>query len=114
MKYKFIKRLLCLMFLSIGVFSSLVAQRQLSEESRISLLSCEPGKDVYARFGHTGIRIYDPVNFMDLTFHYGIFSFDTPFFIAKFVQGATDYVIGVSPTQFFMYVFIKRKPLGHD
>ena len=102
MKYINFKRLLCFLLLSIGAFSSIMAQRQLSEQSQISLLSCEPGKDVYAKFGHTGIRIYDPMNHMDVTFHYGIFSYDTPFFIPKFVQGATDYEIGLAPTEFFM------------
>ncbi|HRU72084.1 MAG TPA: hypothetical protein P5206_01180 [Paludibacteraceae bacterium] len=30
---------------------------QLSDQSTISLLTCEPGPAVYAKFGHTAIRI---------------------------------------------------------
>ena len=114
MKKQYTLKLLCLLVLSIGAFSSLIAQRQLSEMSEISLLSCEPGPDVYARFGHTGIRVNDPLTNFDVTFHYGIFSFDTPFFIAKFVKGATDYEIGYAPTEYFMQEYINRNSSVHE
>ena len=113
MKKIFIKLLLCLVLVT-GVFTSAQANIQLSDRSYIALLSCEPGKDVYAKFGHTGIRIVDTLQMMDITYHYGIFSFDTPFFIAKFVKGATDYEIGLTTTEFFMQEYIRRNSTVHQ
>lgn len=87
------KLLYFLIFLisSVNVFNQNI---QLSDSSRVSLLTNTPwDKEVYALFGHTAIRIKDPVNFLDVVFNYGIFDFDSPNFMYRFVKGETDYMV---------------------
>ena len=79
------------------------AQLQFSDSLRISLLTCSAGPDAYERFGHAGVRIKDlrqPQ--IDVVFHYGVFSFDAPHFIYRFVKGETDYMLGAEPTDYFI------------
>ena len=79
------------------------AQAQtLSENARISLITCTPGEELYARYGHTAIRVYDEANEMDITLNYGIFDFNTDHFYWKFVKGETWYELGAAPTWWFM------------
>ena len=75
---------------------------ELSNEARISLLSCSPGKELYARYGHTAIRVYDPQQDLDVVFNYGIFNFDTDHFYWKFVRGETWYELGAVMMKWFM------------
>ena len=74
----------------------------LSEDARLSLVTCTPGAELYARYGHTALRLRDPVNDIDITFNYGIFDFNTDHFYWKFVRGETWYELGASPTYWFM------------
>jgi hypothetical protein len=74
----------------------------LSDEARISLLTCTPGEELYARYGHTAIRVCDSVNELDIVFNYGIFNFNTDHFYWKFVKGETWYELGATPYWWFM------------
>lgn len=76
--------------------------RSLSEEAQISLLTCTPGEELYARYGHTAIRVLDPQNRLDLVFNYGIFDFNTDHFYWKFVKGETWYELGAITMPWFM------------
>ena len=83
--------------------AGLVVQAQtLSPESQISLLTCAPGKELYARYGHTAIRVLDEQNDIDIVFNYGIFDFNTDHFYWKFVRGETWYELGIAPYWWFM------------
>ncbi len=91
-----------ILFLSLICALSLSAQT-LSDSARISLLTCTPGNYVYSQYGHTAIRVVDPAHNMDITFNYGIFSFDTEDFYLKFVRGETDYQLGYEDTPSFLW-----------
>lgn len=80
----------------------------ISDSAKFYLVTCEPGYAVYARFGHSGLRVYDPENNIDDVFHWGLFSFDTPNFIGRFISGNTDYEMGVFGTRYFMREYIER------
>lgn len=69
---------------------------------QISLLTCSPGKEVWAQYGHTAIRYYDEESGEDLAINYGIFSLDQTYFIPRFVLGMTDYRMGVQPMDMFL------------
>ena len=89
--------------LSSILFVCLGAQAvALSDEARISLLTCTPGEELYARYGHTAIRVCDSVNELDIVFNYGIFNFNTDHFYWKFVKGETWYELGATPYWWFM------------
>ena len=62
----------------------------LSEAASAALVTVTPGEAVYSRFGHTGIRIHDPVQGLDVLYNFGTFRFDE-WFLFKFAYGALDY-----------------------
>ena len=59
-------------------------------------MTCAPGTEIYALFGHTALRYEDTARGEDWVFNYGMFSFNTPRFIYRFVKGETDYELGVT------------------
>ena len=88
---------------------NLFADIELSDSAKVSILTCEPSSDaVYTYFGHTAIHIQDAQNNIDWTFNYGVFSFDQPFFIPKFIKGTTDYELGISYTDSFLNTYKQR------
>ena len=86
-------RYFLLVILSILIFQSKVYAQSLSPAASISILTCNPGTDVYSMYGHTAIRVSDPALELDAVFNYGIFSFESPNFIYRFAKGQTDYLM---------------------
>ena len=72
-----------------------------SDSVRVSLLTCAPGSEIYSLFGHTALRYENPTKGEDWVFNYGMFSFNTPNFVMRFVKGETDYQLGVIPFRYF-------------
>ena len=103
------KQILLAALLALTYFLPARAQLEFSDSLRISLLTCSPGPDAYERFGHTGLRIQDQRNpQLDVTFHYGVFSFTTPHFKYRFVKGETDYQLGAQYTRDFIEGYRQR------
>ena len=81
--------------------SSLFAQSRspefppISNDAQISLITGEPGKELYTAWGHSAIRVYDPINGIDLVYNYGTFDFDAPGFYQKFLRGKLNYSLSV-------------------
>nr|WP_239060701.1 DUF4105 domain-containing protein [Bacteroides sp. 519] len=63
---------------------------------KFSLLTCDPGNEIYTLFGHTAILYQNFTQKTDVVFNYGLFSFETPNFIWRFVKGETDYALGIT------------------
>lgn len=78
------------------------------ENTQISLLTCSPGDLIYELFGHTAIRIQDDSHKLDFVVNYGLFDFDQPHFVYRFVRGKTDYTVGVSYTRSFIQSYAER------
>lgn len=76
-----------------------------TDSIEISLLTCAPGTEMYSLYGHTVIRYTDYKKDIDLAINYGVFSFDKPFFILRFIFGLTDYEMGVMPFDYFYYEY---------
>jgi len=72
------------------------------------LITCSPGPEIYAHFGHTAIRVYDPINDIDWAFNYGMFDFNTENFYFKFISGQTDYQLGIQQFSHFLSEYIAR------
>ena len=72
-----------------------------SDSVRVSLLTCAPDSEIYSLFGHTALRYENPAKGEDWVFNYGMFSFNTPNFVMRFVKGETDYQLGVVPFRYF-------------
>ena len=75
-----------------AVDSTLV--RDHSDSIRVSLVTCSPGTEVYEVYGHTALRIEIPSQGVDAVVNYGLFSFEAPNFVWRFIKGETDYVVG--------------------
>ncbi|HUS00587.1 MAG TPA: DUF4105 domain-containing protein, partial [Chitinophagaceae bacterium] len=60
---------------------------------RISLLTCSPGEELYATFGHSALRVTDSASNEDIVYNYGTFNFDEPGFYTKFVRGKLMYYL---------------------
>lgn len=80
-----------------------------SDSVRVSLLTCAPGTEIYSLFGHTALRYENPAKGEDWVFNYGLFSFDTPNFVLRFVKGETDYQLGVIPYRYFEGEYAMRE-----
>ncbi|MBR5851344.1 MAG: DUF4105 domain-containing protein [Bacteroidaceae bacterium] len=63
-------------------------------EATFSVLTCSPGDEAYALYGHTALRYRDTAKDIDVVFNYGCFDFSTPNFGWRFVLGETDYLVG--------------------
>ena len=81
-----------------------------NDSTRLSLLTCAPGEEIYSLFGHTAIRYENPSQGIDIVFNYGLFSFNTPNFIFRFSLGETDYQLGATDYERFAaeYAFFGR------
>ena len=89
----------------LGIFSLCfllpVKALQPQDSIQFSLLTCAPGSEIYALFGHTALRYQNFSDQTDLVFNYGMFSFNTPHFVFRFVKGETDYQLGITPYPYF-------------
>lgn len=74
----------------------------------VSLLTVSKGENIYEKFGHTGIRISVPSKNFDAVYHYGLFSFEEPHFIYRFIKGETNYMIGAMSYYDFMLMYAIR------
>ena len=94
--------MLLLSFLTVDA----IAQKD-SSWLKVSLLTCDIGDEAYAAFGHCAIRVIDKKRNKDITFDYGIFDFDTPNFVWRFMRGSLDYKVADRRTNRFMREYIR-------
>lgn len=102
-------RYFLLIVFSILIFQTKSNAQTLSPDATISILSCNPGTDVYSMYGHTAIRVSDPAMGLDAVFNYGVFSFETPNFMYRFAKGQTDYLMVGEKFRSFMKSYIEEK-----
>lgn len=89
--------------------SSLHAESAVAEDSlQVSLLTCGPGKNVYELYGHTALRVRHLQRGTDWVFNYGMFDFDAPNFVWRFIKGHTDYTLGVCPYDVFVAMYARE------
>jgi hypothetical protein len=77
----------------------------------VSLLTVDPGTELYSSFGHSAIRLREiGPDGRDLVFNFGTFDFDTPNFYGKFATGKLNYMLSVVPYDRFIieYDYYKR------
>lgn len=106
---RYILTTLAILFLA---FPSVATQKR--DSIVVSLLTAWPGPEVYQLCGHSAIRIRGAE--VDSVWNYGVFNFDEPNFVYRFVKGETDYMLVGYPTMWFMpeYLSEGRKVLEQD
>lgn len=87
-----IKKLLFALLILIS-FNGFSQNNSLSNQAKVSILTCGLGPESYAMYGHTGIRIQDSLNNLDVVYNYGAFDFSTPNFIGRFIKGDLQYFV---------------------
>jgi hypothetical protein len=87
----------------------------LSDQARISIITLGPDqREFYEAFGHSAIRVFDPVHGIDYAFNYGVFSFDQPNFYLNFTRGHLLYQLGVYPYPDFKEAYISYNRFVHE
>lgn len=99
------------------VLSQVVAWASPAADSlRVSLLTCSPGKEIFELYGHTALRVTNLTKESDLTqnnrtndlvFNFGVFSFNQPYFIARFIKGDTDYTMDAVSFDVFLKSYFR-------
>jgi len=100
---KHIITLLLLLFLCFKTGFS--QQNQLSSQAEISILTVGAGSSLNDAFGHSGFRINDAYNDIDIVYSYGEYDFEAPNFYLKFVQGKLEYLISKTDFDRFYSVY---------
>jgi len=96
-------------FLLLLCSSIIRAQDTLSVQSsesspfRFSVLTCTPGTDAYAHFGHTAILLEDTIAKRNAVFNYGCFDDSQKNFILNFMAGNTNYLLEAESLDFFLW-----------
>ncbi len=82
----------------------------ISERTKVSLLTADPGTELYSVFGHSAVRINDSVNGIDWVYNYGTFDFNTSHFYVKFARGKLQYMLTRERFRHFLpeYVYFNR------
>ena len=71
------------------------SQEQQEDSVRVSLVTFYPGSEPHNIWGHSEIRVQQgPI---DLYFNYGVFDFQAPAFMWRFMLGETDYICAPVP-----------------
>ncbi len=93
--------------ISLSVFSGQV--RRLSGSAQISLITCDPGDELYSIFGHSAIRVFDDSLHINEVYNYGTFDFNTPNFYLKFANGKLDYMLSAYNFKYFLPAYYRDK-----
>jgi len=78
----------------------------------VSLITCSPHEEIYSLYGHSALRWHDlhkegQSAGQDYVFNWGLFNFNKPFFVLRFVFGLTDYELGVIEYKYFIPYYKK-------
>ena len=77
---------------------------ELSDRAVISLITVYPGNQIHAFWGHTALRVRDPMLGIDHMYNYGAFRFDK-YFVPKFVYGELNYILCISEMRRELYKY---------
>ena len=56
-------------------------------------MTCGVSDLIHAIYGHTAVRVNDPVKHFDVVFNFGVFSFREPNFVYRFAKGNANYML---------------------
>ncbi|MDE7413839.1 MAG: DUF4105 domain-containing protein [Muribaculaceae bacterium] len=84
----------------------------------VSLITCWPGSEIYELCGHEALRVRGTVNGepVDSVWNYGVFDYNAPGFVYRFVKGETDYMLAGYPFAWFLpeYQNQRRRVVEQD
>lgn len=74
----------------------------------VSLVTYYPGSMEYELYGHAGIKV-SFANGHGIFYNYGIFDFNSPNFVYRFIKGETDYMVKGYSTEYMLRGYDRRK-----
>ena len=83
---------------------------------RIFFVNAYPGSEIYQLEGHSALVVDFGRGGDALAFNYGVFDFNSPNFVYRFVKGETDYMLAAYPFRYFMdeYRHEGRRLVAHE
>lgn len=79
--------------------------QQIHSDLEFSLLTCASGEEIYAAFGHSAIRVKELNKHKDIVFDFGVFDFNEPNFVLKFIRGNLKYRLSISDYEDFIAMY---------
>ena len=110
-KFLIFKTTFLLLFFPFWVFSNSLNISENIESTEISVLTCDPGNEIYSLFGHSALRIKNPINGQDLVVNWGLFEFsESQFqFGYNFAKGRLKYYMGIQLMSNFITEYRRSK-----
>lgn len=96
------------LFFLLTIFQSIFSFSQipnLSNNAIFSVLTVDVANESHTLYGHTALRVQDPIAGFDVVYNYGMFDFRTPNFLLKFTKGDLQYYAAVYPYADFEYSY---------
>ena len=93
-----------LLYLCIVFFLTSLAAHGAPKQA--SLITAWPGSEIYELCGHEAVRIYGPG--IDSVWNFGLFNFNEPNFVYRFVKGETDYMVAGYPFAWFVPEYLQQ------
>lgn len=91
-----------------GVDAALDAARAVRGESlEVSVLTFENGAVLWERFGHNALVITDTLLGESRAYNWGVFDFDSPDFLVRFLTGDTRYWLAIWPTRAMLEEYVR-------
>lgn len=75
-------------------------------DTTVYLATFLPGKEIYELEGHSALRIVTP--YSDTAITWGMFDFNAPHFVYRFVKGETDYSVAAVPWAPFLNSYVRQ------
>lgn len=75
-------------------------------DTTVYLATFSPGKEIYELEGHSALRIVTP--YSDTAITWGMFDFNAPHFVYRFVKGETDYSVAAVPWAPFLHSYVRQ------
>ena len=105
-------RIACCILLLSAASRAASAQTQPSASSadslEVFLVSMGPGNEVWEKFGHNALIVVDRATGIQAAYNYGIFDFNQPRFLQRFLTGDTRYWVESYPGQLLLDYYRKE------
>jgi hypothetical protein len=100
--------------LALAMLMPFISAKAAPADTTITFVNFYPGSIIYELEGHSALHITMPD--ADLAVNFGLFDFNKPNFVYRFVSGETDYYVGTMPWLWFTqhYVDNGRRIVEHE
>jgi hypothetical protein len=110
-QYLTFKIIFLTVFLPFLIFGKNIDLSKNLSHSKISILTCDPGNEIYSLFGHSALRIENSKNNFDIVVNWGLFEFsENQFqFGYDFAKGRLNYFMGLQTMSNFIMEYARSK-----